>query len=180
MKRVVSIVGILWLMLTMAVAETIDRKALLENLDESMMIIYPAVNETHTVTIFTDVLCPYCRELHHNLADFTDHGITVRFVPFPLMAESKPILESIWCAPQDQQHFLLDAAMIYGKFKARPCDAPILSNAHIAAKAMQVFGTPSIFLDNGRKVSGFMSPKEIRAGLNGTLDFDSWQRVNPQ
>ncbi|WP_368913110.1 thioredoxin fold domain-containing protein, partial [Proteus mirabilis] len=120
----------------MAVAEPMDRKALLENLDESVMIIYPAVNETHTVTIFTDVLCPYCRELHKKLADFTDHGITVRFVPFPLMAESKPILESIWCAPQDQQHFLLDAAMIYGKFKARSCDAPILSNAHIAAKAM--------------------------------------------
>lgn len=180
MRIVSMMVGLFWL-LGIAMAEPMDRQTQLANLDESVMVIYPAAATTqHTVTIFTDVLCPYCRALHQNLTDLTDHGITVRFVPFPLMAESKPILESIWCAPKDQQHFLLDAAMIYGKFKARPCDAPILAKAQAAAKAMQVFGTPSIFLEDGRKVSGFMSPKEIRAGLNGELDFDTWQRTNPQ
>lgn len=155
--------------------ENSPNKAVLDKIDPELLVIYPAEQERYTITVFTDVFCPYCRQLHQNLHQFTDKGITVRFVPFPLTKESNPVLESIWCAPKDQQQFLLDVGMLQMKFKARSCDASIIKDAKAIAKSLNVFGTPSIFLEDGRKVSGFMSPTEIIDGLEGRLNFDEWR-----
>ncbi len=150
-------------------------KAALSRIDPNLLITYKADNEQHVVTIFTDIFCPYCRKLHQNLNQFTDNGITVRYVPFPLTRDSNPVLESIWCAPKDQQHFLMDVGMLQMKFKARSCDFPVIVEAKKIAFEVNVFGTPSIFLEDGRKVSGFMSPTEIIDGLEGRLNFEEWR-----
>lgn len=155
--------------------ENSPNKAVLEKIDPELLIIYPADNERYTIIVFTDVFCPYCRKLHQNLNQFTDNGITVRYVPFPLTGDSKPVLESIWCAPKDQQHFLMDVGMLELKYKARSCDFPVMDEARKFATELKVYGTPSIFLEDGRKVSGFMSPAEIIDGLEGRLNFDEWR-----
>lgn len=155
--------------------ENSTNKAVLDKIDTELLMIYPAENERYTITVFTDVFCPYCRKLHQNLNQFTDNGITVRYVPFPLTRDSNPVLESIWCAPKDQQQFLMDVAMLELKFKARLCDFPVIDEARKFSKELKVYGTPSIFLEDGRKVSGFMSPTEIIDGLEGRLNFDEWR-----
>ena len=42
------------------------------------MIVYPAKNEKHVVTVFTDITCGYCRKMHEQIDDYNDKGITVR------------------------------------------------------------------------------------------------------
>lgn len=147
----------------------------LNNLDPELVITYKANNEKYSITVFTDVFCPYCRKLHENLSEYLDNGITVHYVPFPLSRSSVPVLESIWCAPQNEQQFLLDTAMLEEKFKARSCDFPVMDEANKAARALKVYGTPSIFLKDGRKVSGFMTAEEVNDGLMGRLNFDEWR-----
>jgi hypothetical protein len=39
-------------------------------MDESQMIVYPAKNEKHKVTVFTDIDCPYCVKLHRDMKDY--------------------------------------------------------------------------------------------------------------
>ncbi|GAA5099941.1 hypothetical protein GCM10023338_14130 [Wohlfahrtiimonas larvae] len=161
--------------ITYQAIENSPNKTILDKIDPELLVIYPAEQERYTITVFTDVFCPYCRKLHQNLNQFTDNGITVRFVPFPLTRDSNPVLESIWCAPKDQQQFLLDVGMLQMKFKAQSCDFPVIDEARKFSKELKVYGTPSIFLEDGRKVSGFMSPAEIIDGLEGRLNFDEWR-----
>lgn len=182
MLRIVSFLLCLCLG-TLAVAQEVSDKqelfaqntAILASIDPELMIVYPAENEKYTITIFTDVFCPYCRQLHQNLDQFLERGISVKYVPFPLYRESNAVLESIWCAPIDQQKARMDIAMLKHQFSASSCDFPVIEESKNFAKALNVYGTPSIFLDNGRKVSGFMSPEEIYEGLTGKLNFDEWR-----
>lgn len=155
--------------------ENSPNKILLDNISSELMIVYKAPNEKHSIIVFTDVFCPYCRKLHQNLSAFLDNGISVRYVPFPLYNESKPVLESIWCAPEKDQQQLLDIAMLKGKFKAQSCEKTIIADAQKIARELKVYGTPSIFLEDGRKVSGFMTAEEINDGLEGRLNFDEWR-----
>ena len=150
-------------------------RPILESLDPELVITYAAPNEKYSVTIFTDIFCPYCRKLHQNMHDFLDNGITVHYVPFPLSRRSVPFLESIWCSPKEQQIFLLDTAMLQEKFRPQSCDFPVMAEAQKVAKELKVYGTPSIFLQDGRKVSGFMTAQEINDGLEGRLNFDEWR-----
>ena len=47
------------------------------------MIVYPAKNEKHVVTVFMDITCHYCHLLHQQLKEYNDLGIAVRYLAFP-------------------------------------------------------------------------------------------------
>lgn len=153
--------------------ENSPNQSILQNIDPKLMIIYPAPNAHYQVTIFTDVFCPYCRKLHENLDVFLKNGITVRYLLFPLSQRSIPVLSSIICS--DQPAGYLNVAMLEGKYASKECGRELVSQSRAIGRSMKVFGTPSIFLEDGRKVSGFMSPQEIVDGLQGRLNFDEWQ-----
>ena len=62
----------------------LKRKSILdETLSEDDFISFKSQNEKHSVTIFTDVDCGYCRKFHNEIEDFNDLGITVNYVAFP-------------------------------------------------------------------------------------------------
>ena len=47
------------------------------------MIIYPAKQEKHVVTVFMDITCHYCHILFENVKAYNEEGITLRFLAFP-------------------------------------------------------------------------------------------------
>ena len=49
----------------------------------SEMIVYPAKNEKHVVTVFMDITCHYCHLLHQQIKEYNDLGITIRYLAFP-------------------------------------------------------------------------------------------------
>ena len=59
------------------------RHALIEKVSENDMIVFPAAKPRHTLTVFTDIDCGYCRKLHKEITKYNDEGITVRYMLFP-------------------------------------------------------------------------------------------------
>jgi thiol:disulfide interchange protein DsbC len=65
------------------------------------MIVFPAEKERHTITVFTDIDCGYCRKLHKEIDQFNAEGITVRYLMFPRAGIDSPSYNkavSVWCA----------------------------------------------------------------------------------
>src|SRR5690606_21402114 len=56
----------------------------LAKIDESEMIIFePDGERLATLTVFTDLDCPYCRRLHGEIEALNGMGIAVRYLAFP-------------------------------------------------------------------------------------------------
>ena len=62
-----------------AAARAVARK-LLAKLDERDMIVFsPTATVKHTITVFTDVECGYCRKLHGEIDQLNKLGVRVRY-----------------------------------------------------------------------------------------------------
>jgi thiol:disulfide interchange protein DsbC len=137
------------------------RLAALEKVDSKTMIIFPAKTPQHTVTIFSDIDCGYCRKLHADLKSYNDAGISVRYILFPRSGpntESYHKAVSVWCAA-DRNQALTDAKL-NDKVVSKTCDNPIGENIQLA-QAFAVNGTPTIIADDGTLVPGFVPAKEL-------------------
>ena len=81
----------------------VSNKLLMEKVNalKDEMIVYPAKNEKHVVTVFMDITCHYCHLLHQQLKEYNDLGITVRYLAFPrggLDNQTARQMEAIWTA----------------------------------------------------------------------------------
>ncbi|HAI95824.1 MAG: disulfide bond formation protein DsbC [Cycloclasticus sp.] len=137
------------------------RQRELAKIDEKSMIIFPAKNEKHKITIFSDIDCGYCRKLHAQINDYTDAGITVRYLLFPRTGpetESYIKAVSVWCA-EDRNQALTDAKL-NNKVINKTCENPV--DDHMAlGQVFGVAGTPAIIADNGVMIPGFVPAKEL-------------------
>ncbi|MDH3949115.1 MAG: DsbC family protein, partial [Gammaproteobacteria bacterium] len=78
---------------------------------EGSMIIYEPRKVKQTLTVFTDVDCPYCRKFHKDLPQHLKKGIRIRYVMFPLQglqASTYKKSVSVWCS--DDRNKALDTA----------------------------------------------------------------------
>ena len=140
---------------------------------ENSMIVYPAKNEKHQVTVFTDTTCGYCRKLHSQMDAYNDLGITVRYLAFPRSGISGPTfkeLKTIWCS-QNPEKALTDVkngGRVMQKQIAN-CHAPIAEQYAFGLKA-GVSGTPAIIFENGTMVPGYQPPEALFAALEAAAD----------
>ena len=79
------------------------RATMLGTVDPKTMIVFkPANGEVkHTVTIFTDVDCGYCRQFHREIDKVTALGIEVHYLFYPRTGpntESWTKAEEVWCS----------------------------------------------------------------------------------
>ncbi len=143
------------------IAVKIARKAELEKIDEQSMIIFPAKNEKHKITIFSDIDCGYCRKLHSEISSYTDAGMTVRYLFYPRSGpntESYYKAVSVWCA-KDRNEALTDAKL-NDKVVSKSCDNPVDEHMRIA-QLFGVTGTPAIIAEDGTMVPGFVPAEEL-------------------
>lgn len=147
------------------------KKGLLDNLDEKELIIFAAKNPDYTVTVFTDIDCGYCRELHRQIKDYNDLGITVRYLAYPRAgaeSESANKLIEVWCA-KDQQKAMTDAKAQREVKKTSLCDNnPVAEQFELGGK-LGVRGTPAIFLEDGQVLPGYVPPQKLREILDEYL-----------
>lgn len=82
-------------------ARAAERRAVLAKLDERDMIVFaPAGTPQHTITVFTDVECGYCRKLHSEIDQLTKLGVRVRYMAYPRSGPDSPDwhkMEAVWC-----------------------------------------------------------------------------------
>jgi thiol:disulfide interchange protein DsbC len=137
------------------------QEAIIETVSEDKMIIFEPDKTKHTITVFTDIDCGYCRKLHRELNEFLDAGIRVRYLMFPragVGSDSYKKAIAVWCA-DDRQQALTDAKL--GKsIEMKTCDSPIDTHMALVHK-LGIRGTPYIMLDNGITQPGYVPAKRM-------------------
>jgi len=135
---------------------------LIEGYDEKKMIVFAAEGKTrHTITVFTDVDCPYCAMLHKEVPKLNKAGVTVRYLMYPRAGPGSPTFiksVSAWCA--EDQKKALGMAKEGGVLEARTCDNPVQEQFELGQK-IGVTGTPTLILENGKILPGFIPADQL-------------------
>lgn len=137
------------------------RKGAINSLDEKEMVVFSSKKPKHTVTIFTDVDCGYCRKLHSQMEEYNDLGISIRYLLYPRSQIGSPSYNkavSVWCS-EDRKKALTEAKL--GKtVEIKQCTNPVSANMQLG-RMMGVNGTPAIVQSNGKMIRGYMPPKDL-------------------
>lgn len=145
------------------VAKTDIRLAAIGQFDEKDMLIYKPEKTTSTITVITDIDCPYCRRLHSEVPQYLENGIQVRYIFMPLKGSSdmkKTI--SVWCS--DDPQMALDIAKAGGEVEEKICENPIDEHLKLA-RTLGVRGTPAILLEDGSMLPGYVPVAKVVAEL---------------
>lgn len=147
------------------------RKKLVDGVGESEMVIFePSAKAEHTVTVFTDIECGYCRKLHGQIADYGKEGIRVRYMFYPRAGKGSPAYSeavSVWCAgDSDERRTALTDAKAGKTIAEKSCTNPV--DRHMAVgEELGLRGTPAILTEGGELIPGYVEPKRLAAQLNG-------------
>lgn len=135
-------------------------------------IVYKASNEKHTVTVFTDFTCGYCRKFHKHILAFQESGITIRYLPY-LRAGVKGYdgeytdvykdMLSVWCASKPK--LALSHAKAGKKIPKTSCKKPV-EEMYNFARSIGVNSTPTLVFDNGAILPGYRTPRDLKLILN--------------
>lgn len=140
----------------------------INDLGKQAMIIYPAHGKVkHTITVFTDVDCPYCRKLHEGMKEMNDLGITVRYLAFPragIPSASYDKAVSIWCAPDRNK--AMNMAKNEGTIVPRTCANNPVKEEFMLGQLIGVDATPTIVLADGTLLPGYLPPRQLAAMLD--------------
>jgi len=118
-----------------------------------------------TLSVFTDPLCGYCRQLEHELQKVTDVAIHYYLLPF----QGREAAMAIWCAKDRRAAYT--AAMVEPLAAVDTqvnCDHPLDRNQALATK-LRVQATPTLFRGDGTLVPGVMSADELEVRLGTGL-----------
>lgn len=130
--------------------------------EANMVVFAPAADKVkHSVTVFTDIDCGYCRKLHSEIASYNQYGIKVRYLMFPragIGSESYQKAVSVWCS--DNRPEALTRAKRGEDIPPKTCDNPVKSQYELG-QALGVRGTPSIVLDDGEMIPGYVPPAQL-------------------
>jgi thiol:disulfide interchange protein DsbC len=137
------------------------RLAYLNELRDADAIVFPASQAKYRVTVFTDIDCGYCRELHRHIDQYNAAGITVRYLAFPRAGEGSASFkkaENVWCAADRKA--ALTAAKAGKDNPEKVCENPV-ADQFKAGEKLGVSGTPAILLDDGRLLPGYLPPEDL-------------------
>jgi thiol:disulfide interchange protein DsbC len=142
------------------------RRDLMATFGDDKTILFSPAEVKHTVTIFTDVDCTYCRRLHSQIDEYLDEGIQVRYLLYPRngpASKSWSTSEEVWCA-EDRSEALTAAKLDRG-FESTQCDASIISDHYGLGRDIGLSGTPAIVLQDGTLIGGYLPPEQLSMRL---------------
>jgi len=136
------------------------------NFPESDMLIFGPKDSKYTVTVFTDVDCPYCRKLHSQIAAYNRLGIRVRYLLYPRTgpnSESWTKAEQVWCS--SDRNAALTRAKLGEELKNKPCAENPVARSYALGQDLALEGTPAIIMPNGEMLPGYVPPDVLAAHL---------------
>jgi len=137
------------------------RRKVIEDLDEAGMVVFAPQDVESTITVFTDTSCGYCVKLHQEIAETLAGGVKVRYLAFPRAGVNSPTFEtmvSVWCADNPQQA-MTDAKMGIA-IETKTCQTQIGRHMEVA-ELVGVRGTPTIVLEDGTVIPGYVPAGEL-------------------
>lgn len=140
---------------------SVGRLKTIQAIDPASMIIFEPKTPNYTLTVFTDIDCGYCRKMHSEMQSYLDKGIRIRYLAYPRSGKDTPSYfkaVGVWCAADRKA--ALTAAKAGGKVEEKKCKSPV--DAHMAAgEAVGVSGTPTLVLENGVVVPGYVNAAQL-------------------
>ena len=136
-------------------------KQVMSLLEDTRTINFTAENEKHLIKVFTDISCGYCRLLHSQIDDYLALGISIEYYGFPRDGIQTQIFEdmqSAWCS--DDPKLSITKLKAGDDVEKKTCQNPIQMHYEYG-QLLGITGTPSIFLSNGQKLSGYIPASEL-------------------
>lgn len=143
------------------------RTKLLANIDERDTIVFGSASARHTITVFTDVGCGYCRKLHSEIDQLTKLGVRVRYMAYPRSGPGTADwrkMEQVWCAADRKE--AITKAKRGETVTAANCGATPVPKQFQLGEELGVRGTPAIFTVNGDYIGGYLPPAELKQQLD--------------
>lgn len=149
-------------------------------LDEADMIVFePEGARKATLTVFTDVDCPYCQKLHAEVDTLNDFGIAVRYLAFPrtgLNTETHAKMISTWCSEDPKA--MMTSAKRGGDVPSADCENQIASQYQLG-REVGVTGTPALVLEDGTIMPGYVPAETLAQYLLGDKAQNAAQTAQP-
>ena len=136
-------------------------KQVMSLLEDTRTINFTAENEKHLIKVFTDISCGYCRLLHSQIDDYLALGISIEYYGFPrdgLQTQVFEDMQSAWCS--DDPKLSITKLKAGDGVEEKTCQNPIQMHYEYG-QLLGITGTPSIFLSNGQKLSGYIPASEL-------------------
>lgn len=146
-------------------AEVARKKARIKTLNgigKENMVIFAPKDPKHTLTVFTDVDCGYCRKLQNDIPELNAKGIEVRYLAFPRSGPNSPTFEKmvkVWCS-KDKAKALADAKQDK-EVKTEPCENNAVLQELQLGMQLGVSGTPTLVFEDGTVFPGYLPPDKI-------------------
>jgi len=143
--------------------------------EDDMFLFTPEKQLKHTITVFTDIDCGYCRKLHKEIKSYNDNGIKVRYMMFPRAGKGSSSYEkavSAWCAKD--RNAALTQAKNGEDIERKDCANPILRHMALG-ELLGVTGTPTIVTDTGEILPGYVSAIPLVKLLDGNAQEEKNQ-----
>lgn len=147
------------------------RKAELAKVPASQRIVFAPPHPKYTISVFTDVNCGFCRQLHQQVSAFNNAGIAVEYLAWPRegvhttsgnLTPTYKEMASVWCATDRKAAF---TAAIDGQSpKSASCVNPVQDQFELGVK-LGVSGTPTILGPDGRTLGGYVTPEQLLQAL---------------
>ena len=142
--------------------------AILKSIDalgEANMIVIGPAKPKRTLTVFTDVDCPYCSRLHLEVPKLTAAGVKVRYLLYPRAGKDTETYKravAVWCASDRVK--AVGVAKSGAKIEMKTCANPVEEHLRLG-REVGVEGTPTIVMDDGRVLPGYAPAAELLTAL---------------
>lgn len=147
-----------------------NRLQRLQTIEVKETIIYKTNGKPrHTVYVFMDTDCPYCRMLLQHMDLYNELGIEMRLLAFPRSGPNSPAYHraiSVWCSKNRHQAML--AAQEGYELPPERCPNTVREQ-YATALQFGVTGTPAFILEDGTLVQGFMTPPNLSQFLESHM-----------
>lgn len=150
-----------------ATARNNVRLDMLAEVSEAEYISFSPDNVKHSITVFTDLDCTYCRRLHSQIDEYLAQGIEVNYLLWPRSekgTEGWKRAENVYCA--EDRKSALTAAKLDRSFPTESCDASAVGDQFALGMKLGINGTPALVFDDGEMIQSYVPAAELRAYLD--------------
>jgi len=135
------------------------RLAILSKVPENQMVIFGPRTARHTITVFTDIDCVYCRKLHSEMARYNQLGIRVRYLFYPREGPDSKSWDkavAVWCS--SNRNDAMTRAKKGEKIGSPKCASNPVAKDYELGQDIGFRGTPAIVTADGDVLSGYVPP----------------------
>jgi len=117
------------------------------------------------IAVFSDPNCPYCKQLETTLKSLDN--VTVYTFLYPVLSPDSSVKsKSIWCSKDRSgawEGWMLDHT---APTAAASCDTTAIDKNLKLGQSMNVTGTPTVFLADGRRLPGAVPADRLEKELS--------------